>query len=190
MGLRSQAARTYLEKHFESFPDCGLDELIMHALKALAAATSGGAELNIKNTTIAIVGKGTPFMVLTEEAARKYLDGFKMRPEDIPPAPEAEEEETLQERSLMWRSERDQRQRMSMKAFMITIIIMIIIFSPCFFHSPYFYLLSHRSVHRVIHPNGIFSKKNPTKKKKRVSKSINYIYTYIYILNVGGFCTQ
>ncbi|EKF32468.1 proteasome alpha 1 subunit, putative [Trypanosoma cruzi marinkellei] len=100
MGLRSQAARTYLEKHFESFPDCGLDELIMHALKALAAATSGGVELNIKNTTIAIVGKGTPFMVLTEEAARKYLDGFKLRPEDIPPAPEAEEEETLQERSL------------------------------------------------------------------------------------------
>ncbi|ORC93021.1 putative proteasome alpha 1 subunit [Trypanosoma theileri] len=100
MGLRSQAARTYLEKHFKSFPECTLDALVTHALKALAAATSGGVELNIRNTSIAIVGKDTPFTVLTEEASRKYLDGFKMRPEDIPPAAEAEEEETLEERPL------------------------------------------------------------------------------------------
>ncbi|KEG11393.1 putative proteasome alpha 1 subunit [Trypanosoma grayi] len=100
MGLRSQAARTYLEKHFETFPECDCDALIMHALKALAAATTGGVELNIKNTSIAVVGKDTPFTILSEERARKYLDGFKMRPEDIPPEPENEEEETVQERPL------------------------------------------------------------------------------------------
>lgn len=93
MGLRSQAARTYLEKHFESFPECDLDALILHALKALAAATYGGVELNIKNTTIAIVGRETPFRILTEDEARKYLDGFKIQPEDIPQLPENEEED-------------------------------------------------------------------------------------------------
>lgn len=93
MGLRSQAARTYLERHFRGFPACDLDELVMHALRALGAATSGGVELNIKNTTIAIVGKGTPFTILTEEEARKYLDGFKTRPEDIPAVADNEEDD-------------------------------------------------------------------------------------------------
>ncbi|KAG8347242.1 putative Proteasome subunit A N terminal signature Proteasome subunit [Trypanosoma vivax] len=98
MGLRSQAARTYLEKHFETFHSCDLDALVIHALKALAAATSGGVELNVKNTTIAIVGKGIPFTILTEEVARKYLTGFKIDPEDIPAIPENEEE--AQDQSL------------------------------------------------------------------------------------------
>ncbi|CUG06205.1 proteasome alpha 1 subunit, putative [Bodo saltans] len=91
MGVRSQAARTYLEKHFQSFPDTTLDELVLHALRALGSTAPEGVELNIRNTTIAIVGKDTPFAIFSDEGARKYLDGFKMRPEDLAAA-EVEEE--------------------------------------------------------------------------------------------------
>lgn len=91
MGVRSQAARTYLEKHFQSFPGTTLDELVMHAIRALGATAPEGVELNIRNTTIAIVGKDTPFTIFSDESSRKYLDGFKMRPEDLAAA-EVEDE--------------------------------------------------------------------------------------------------
>lgn len=93
MGVRSQAARTYLEKHFHSFPTTTLDELVLHALRALGATAPEGVELNFRNTTIAIVGKDVPFYICSEEAARKYLDGFKMRPEDIAAAAEEVEDD-------------------------------------------------------------------------------------------------
>ena len=97
IGQRSQSARTYLEKHFESFPACSLDELVKHALKALASTAGEGTELNTQNTSIAIVGDNHPFTVFTDEAARKYLTGFKLAPEDVVPvteeeAPQEEEE--------------------------------------------------------------------------------------------------
>lgn len=100
MGVRSQAARTYLEKHFDTFPNCNLHELVTHALKALAAATSEGVELNVENTTIAVVGLDTPFTVYDEEASRQYLDGFHVRPEDRVQATTADEEEVLHEQPL------------------------------------------------------------------------------------------
>nr|CCC93745.1 putative proteasome alpha 1 subunit [Trypanosoma congolense IL3000] len=93
MGLRSQAARTYLEKHFETFPQCDLGELVMHALRALGTTASGGVQLNIKNTSIAIVGKNQPFTILSEDEARKYLSGFQNRPEDLPAEIDNEEGE-------------------------------------------------------------------------------------------------
>lgn len=41
IGSRSQTSKTYLEKEFENFDSCSLDDLIKHALKALAASLSG-----------------------------------------------------------------------------------------------------------------------------------------------------
>lgn len=90
IGTRSQTGRTYLERHFESFPECSLDALVAHALKALACMAAEGTQLTTQNTTIAIVGADTPFTVYTEEAARKYLDNFRLRPEDIVQATEEE----------------------------------------------------------------------------------------------------
>lgn len=49
----SQAAKTYLEKNFEAFPPCSLDELIQHGLKALAGSLSDG-ELTPANTTVRV----------------------------------------------------------------------------------------------------------------------------------------
>lgn len=92
MGVRSQAARTYLEKHFSSFEGTTLDELVTHALRALGSTAPEGVELNSRNTTIAVVGHDTPFTISSEESARKYLDGFKMRPEDLAAAEEHEDE--------------------------------------------------------------------------------------------------
>jgi 20S proteasome subunit alpha 6 len=93
MGIRSQSARTYLEKHFTSFADCTLDELVTHALKSLASTCHENVSLNTKNTTIAIVGIDMPFTIFADDAAKKYLDGFVMRPEDIVPAVEDDDDE-------------------------------------------------------------------------------------------------
>lgn len=41
IGSRSQTSRTYLEREYESFPDCDLDSLIKHALKALSVSLAG-----------------------------------------------------------------------------------------------------------------------------------------------------
>jgi len=66
IGGRSQSAKTYLEKHFESFPELGPDALVEHGLKALNACLAQDAELTTKNVAVAVVGKDTPFREYTE----------------------------------------------------------------------------------------------------------------------------
>ncbi|KAL6749793.1 20S proteasome alpha subunit F [Haematococcus lacustris] len=66
IGARSQAAKTYLEKHYESFPAASLDELVRHGLKALAGSLSDG-ELTAANTAVSIVGQGLAFTILENE---------------------------------------------------------------------------------------------------------------------------
>ncbi len=51
-----QAAKTYLEKQYETFPEASLDELIRHGLKALAGSLSDG-KLTAANTAVSVVGK-------------------------------------------------------------------------------------------------------------------------------------
>jgi 20S proteasome subunit alpha 6 len=74
--MSSQAAKTYLEKHFESFPGCTVDDLVKHGLKALAASLSEG-ELTTLNCSLAIVSKAIPFTVLEDEAIEPYLVAMK-----------------------------------------------------------------------------------------------------------------
>ncbi|EPY34301.1 20S proteasome subunit alpha 6 [Strigomonas culicis] len=101
MGVRSQSARTYLEKHFTTLTSISLEELITHALKALASATPENVNLNVNNTTIAVVGKDVPFTILNEEAARKYLDNFVMRPQDrVAANVNEEDDEVIHEQPL------------------------------------------------------------------------------------------
>lgn len=64
MGSRSQTSRTYLEKEFANFPNCSLDDLIKHGLKALAVSLSGDVELDAQSASIAIVGKDQSFKVI------------------------------------------------------------------------------------------------------------------------------
>lgn len=48
IGARSQSARTYLEKTLNSFPDCSLEELVKHGLRALRDTLPNEVELNTK----------------------------------------------------------------------------------------------------------------------------------------------
>jgi len=73
IGARSQSAKTYLEKHFETFDNLTLDELIMHALTALKA-TQQGARITSRNVSIGYVGKNTPFVVLEDDDTKPYVD--------------------------------------------------------------------------------------------------------------------
>ena len=83
MGHRSQSARTYLEKHYDSFKDCALDDLVNHALKALSSTAPEGTKLNTQNTTISIVGLDTAFTIYSDEDARQFLDNFRgLAPEE------------------------------------------------------------------------------------------------------------
>lgn len=48
IGSRSQSARTYLEKHLDSFLDAATDDLILHALRALRDTLPNDVELTTK----------------------------------------------------------------------------------------------------------------------------------------------
>lgn len=87
IGARAQAAKTYLERQYETFPAATLDDLIRHGLKAVSACLQDG-ELSSSNCSIAIVGKDTTFAVLEDEALQPFIDAVKE--EDVPMAAEPE----------------------------------------------------------------------------------------------------
>ncbi|KAI9207148.1 nucleophile aminohydrolase [Polychytrium aggregatum] len=74
IGARSQSAKTYLEKHFPSFADASLDDLIVHGLRALRDSLQQDKELNVSNCSIGIVGKGQSFTLIEGEELQRYLD--------------------------------------------------------------------------------------------------------------------
>lgn len=80
IGARSQSAKTYLEKHFEKFLDCNLDELIKHGLHALRDTLQQDKELTILNTSLGIVGPNHKFQVIEGDALAPYL--AQMDPKD------------------------------------------------------------------------------------------------------------
>jgi 20S proteasome subunit alpha 6 len=78
IGSRSQTARTYLEREFEGFAACSLDDLIKHALKALASTLAGDTELDAKSASIAVVGKDRAFEIIEGDAIQAYLDAVEV----------------------------------------------------------------------------------------------------------------
>lgn len=82
IGARSQSARTYLEKHYESFPECSLDDLIVHALQALVGCVSGDDELTKENGSIAFVGKDKSYTLLEGDDLQPYLDKLEVKNAD------------------------------------------------------------------------------------------------------------
>ncbi len=81
-----QAAKTYLERHFESLPMATVDELISHGLKSLQACLQDG-EITSANSSIAIVGKDMSFTILENSALDQYV--ALLSQEDVPMAVEA-----------------------------------------------------------------------------------------------------
>eukprot|EP00729_Bicosta_minor_P010195 gene10195-25214_t len=76
IGARSQSARTYLERHLDSFPACDVDALVRHALRALRDCLPGEAELSQKNVCLSIVGGDRKFTTYEEDAVRPFLDAI------------------------------------------------------------------------------------------------------------------
>jgi 20S proteasome subunit alpha 6 len=79
IGARSQSARTYLEKHADSFPEASKDDLIVHALQALVGCVSGDNELTKENGSIAIVGKDQKYTLLEGDELQPYLDRLEVK---------------------------------------------------------------------------------------------------------------
>uniref|UniRef100_A0A0G4FK92 Proteasome alpha-type subunits domain-containing protein n=1 Tax=Chromera velia CCMP2878 TaxID=1169474 RepID=A0A0G4FK92_9ALVE len=77
LGGRSQSARTYLEKHFQTFDDVTVEEATSHILKALAASCTADTELSVKNVSLGIVGKDCPFYMMDEASLQTALDAIK-----------------------------------------------------------------------------------------------------------------
>lgn len=109
IGARAQAAKTYLEKHYESFPSASLDDLIKHGLKAIQSCLQD-AELSSANSSIAVVGKDLSFTILEDSALDPFValvkddeqpiaaDAAAMDEGEVPAAaPAAEEQEGLVE---------------------------------------------------------------------------------------------
>eukprot|EP01087_Luapelamoeba_hula_P004679 TRINITY_DN14618_c0_g1_i1.p1 TRINITY_DN14618_c0_g1~~TRINITY_DN14618_c0_g1_i1.p1 ORF type:complete len:254 (-),score=42.23 TRINITY_DN14618_c0_g1_i1:68-829(-) len=78
IGSRSQSAKTFLEKRFESFADASLDELIKEGLAALSETISSSDEVGLtsKNTSVGIVGKDQKFEIIEGARLQPYLDGL------------------------------------------------------------------------------------------------------------------
>jgi 20S proteasome subunit alpha 6 len=77
IGARSQSAKTYLEKHFESFPGVSLDELVRHGLIALRETLQTGDTLSVKNVSIGIVGENHKFEIVEGERLQAYLNSVE-----------------------------------------------------------------------------------------------------------------
>ncbi|XP_013192711.1 proteasome subunit alpha type-1 [Amyelois transitella] len=73
IGARSQSARTYLEKHLNTFLDCDLNDLVAHGLRALRDTLPNEVDLNTKNVSIAIVGPKTPLRICEETELARFL---------------------------------------------------------------------------------------------------------------------
>lgn len=71
IGARSQMARTYLERHLDSFADCSRDELIKHGLLALKESLAQDKELTVDNTSLAVIG-------VTQKDGKRAMENFKM----------------------------------------------------------------------------------------------------------------
>lgn len=73
IGARSQSARTYLEKHLNTFLECTSDELVKHGLRALRDTLPNEVELTTKNCSLGIVGKDHDFTIYDDNQVEQYL---------------------------------------------------------------------------------------------------------------------
>lgn len=91
IGARSQSARTYLEKHLNSFKDCSLSDLINHGVRALAGTLPNETRLNNKNLSICVVGKDYKFHCLNESELGQYINAEIAGTQPTEPESEASE---------------------------------------------------------------------------------------------------
>jgi 20S proteasome subunit alpha 6 len=77
IGARSQSARTYLERNLDKFKDCGLNDLVLHGLRALRDTLPNEVSLTTKNCSVGIVGASTSFTVYDDDEVQHYLQAIE-----------------------------------------------------------------------------------------------------------------
>lgn len=77
IGQRQQASKTYLEKNFDSFKDCTMEELITHAVKAIKPALLEDEEMTCDKLSVVVIGKDCLCKELTEAENQKYIEKVK-----------------------------------------------------------------------------------------------------------------
>lgn len=90
IGSRSQAAKTYLERKFETFMECSKEELVRHALHAVKESLQD-EELSSANCGVAIVGVGEPFVILDAKTLQAHIDSLEGGKDDQAAKLEVEE---------------------------------------------------------------------------------------------------
>jgi len=72
IGDKCQSAKTYLEKHFETFTGLDGDALIAHGVKAMKASAAE-TELTEHNVSIGVLGRGQDFRALSKDEIRAVI---------------------------------------------------------------------------------------------------------------------
>jgi len=90
IGARSQAGRTYLEKHFESFGPLTVPELITHALIALRETLATGTELSSSNVAVGYTSADQGFTILEDDLILPYINALKQQSEATEAPPDGE----------------------------------------------------------------------------------------------------
>mmetsp|Transcript_60353 Transcript_60353/g.99594 ORF Transcript_60353/g.99594 Transcript_60353/m.99594 type:complete len:261 (-) Transcript_60353:237-1019(-) len=91
IGARNQAAKTYLEKKYDTFTDIGQDELIQHGVNALKETVrTRDLTLTTDNTSVIVVGKNCNVQHLNDEQLQPFIDKVEA---DNDAADEAENEQ-------------------------------------------------------------------------------------------------
>lgn len=73
IGSRAQSAKTYLEKNFESFPDCSKDALIKHVIKSVSVTMEQDVEMTVDNIDCTVVGEGQSWHKLSKDELRPII---------------------------------------------------------------------------------------------------------------------
>ncbi|KAF8405252.1 hypothetical protein HHK36_010153 [Tetracentron sinense] len=82
IGSRSQAAKTYLERKFETFMGSSREDLIRDALFAIKE-TLQGEKLTSSICTVAVVGVGEPFNIINQKTIQELIESFETKEEEV-----------------------------------------------------------------------------------------------------------
>lgn len=74
IGARSQSARTYLERNYESFQNASREELVLHGLRALRDSLAQDKELTTLNVSLSVVGEGEKFKLYDGADVAEWLE--------------------------------------------------------------------------------------------------------------------
>merc|ERR1712226_803830 len=96
IGGKSTSAKTYLEKHFESFADASPEQLVQHAVEAMNKTTGSDQNLSVKNTSVAVINPEGKYSEVSGEQLQACIDKLEKKVDepdvcmdDTPAAPPA-----------------------------------------------------------------------------------------------------